>query len=258
MVVCTVVAACSGGEVNRFDLNAFSLDAEWQLGREMAAEIEQQVTVVDDPVVDAFVDGIGEELVAQTELADREWSFTVIRDPSINAFAIPGGHVYVHSGLLLAAPSDELVAGVLAHEVAHVEARHGTERLTQTLGIQAALALVGSDGGIEAVVGDLLGQSLQAKFSRDDEREADRLGVGHLAASGRSPDGLPEFFELLRTEAQRSPSSVEQFFSTHPRAEERLETTRELAADVERARPFVESDPEAFAEVRRRLGAGGG
>lgn len=228
-----LVAACGSG-VNRGDINVYSLEDEWRLGAELAREVDAQVEVVDDPVVQGYVDEIGQAVAGRTQVADREWNFTVIDDEAINAFALPGGHIYVHSGLLQAVGSEAELAGVLAHEVAHVEARHSTEMLTRAYGIEKLLGLLGDgEGELEQLATDLVRGATYAKFSRNAEREADSLGVAHLAASGYDPTGLAAFFETLLDAQARQPTAVEQFFSTHPLTDERRETVTGLAAGLE-------------------------
>lgn len=251
------LAACSDSQVNSGDINLFGIEAEWQLGQDLHDEVSRQVEIVDDPVVTALVDEIGQDLAAQTELAHRSWTFTVIRDPSINAFALPGGHIYVNTGLLEAVTTEAELAGVLAHEVSHVEARHSTELLTRAYGIEALLRLVtDGQGELERIAVDTLGSGAAAKFSRDAEREADELGLVRLAAAGYEPGGMSAFFELLLQRQEHQPSVVQRFFSTHPLTQERLERTRELARDLQPTPPLEISDGSALAPVQRRLAEG--
>lgn len=228
------MASCSvNSEVNRGDLNVISIDSEWSLGDESAAEIERQVTLVDDPVVADFVITIGQAIADRTELADRAWNFVVVRDPSVNAFALPGGDIYVNTGLIRAIDDVDALAGVLAHEVAHVEARHGTEQLTKAYGTQALIALLGSDSGLVEVAGDLVASGVFSKFSRDAEREADRLGLELLAEAGFDPQGMVEFFEVLGDQDTGDPNALDRFFRTHPLTDERLVHARERAAELQ-------------------------
>ena len=251
-----LLVGCSDSDVNQGDLNLFGLEAEWQLGQDLHAEISQQVELVEDPVLLAFVDRIGQDLAAQTELANWPWNFHVVRDPALNAFALPGGHIYLHTGLLEAVTSEAEVAGVLAHEVSHVEARHNTEMLTRAYGIDVLLDLVtDGEGELERVAVDVLGRGAVAKFSRNAEREADALGIRRLAAAGYEPEGMSSFFGVLLQRQQQQPSVVEQFFSTHPLTQERFERARRLGQDLEPSPPLEATDGSALAEVQRRLAA---
>lgn len=254
LVLAGLLVACGGSGANRGDINLFSVDEEWDLGRELRAEVARQAVLVDDPVVDALVDEIGMDMVAQTELADREWTFTVIEDPTVNAFAVPGGHVFVHTGLLRAVDDEAELAGVLAHEVAHIEARHSTEMLTRVYGIDFVLGLLGDEqGDLERIAKDLATDGALAKFSRDAEREADTLGIAHLAAAGYPPEGITGFFEVLLEQRERAPTGLDQFFATHPLTEERLQQARELSEALEPTPPLEPVDGARLAEVQSRL-----
>lgn len=222
---------CETSGVNRGDINLMPLDQEWQLGSELAKEIQQQAQMADSPFLQEYVSEMGQELAAQTELADREWTFHVIVDSSVNAFNIPGGHVFVNTGLIRAAERPSELAGVMAHEVAHGVARHGTERMTKAYGINLIAQLVlGQDVGLlEQIAAQLIGAGTMAKFSRDDEREADDLGLDFLADAGYDPMGMPRMFETLLEIRQRRPNAIEQFFATHPLTEERIQAAAEEA-----------------------------
>ncbi|MGI9600430.1 MAG: M48 family metallopeptidase [Acidimicrobiales bacterium] len=252
-----VASACTvdGDSVNQWDLNVFPLAVEWQLGDQVAAELAPTVQPVDDDEVQRYVQELGDELVAHTELADRRWIFTVIDDPTVNAFAIPGGRIYVHSGLIRAVSTEQELLGVLAHEISHGEARHATEQLTKTYGVATAVALVlGEEPGlVERLAADLVSAGVSAKFSRDDEREADRLGLVTLGEAGHPPESMADFFAVLLAEQSRRPSSVEQFFATHPLTEDRVADVHRLAPDIEvsSARSI---DPERLVAVQARLG----
>ncbi len=256
LLVGLLAAGCGGGGVNAGDLNVYDLDAEWALGHRLASDVESEVPLLADPAATALVDRIGQRLAVQTELADREWTFRVVDDPAVNAFAVPGGHIYVNTGLIGAVGSEAELAAVLAHEVAHVEARHSTEQLTRTYGLQALLAIAGAgEGLLEQLAVQVLGAGATAKFSRDAEREADALGVERLASAGYPPEAMAGFFELLLAQEQRRPNAVEQFFASHPITEERLERVRELAATIEPAAPATSPGQPALDDVQRRLAA---
>lgn len=245
------VSSCWCGEgVNRGDLNIIPIEQEWELGNTMAAELAAQLPLTDDPAVAGFVGGIGQRLVESTESTALPWHFYVVADPSVNAFAIPGGHVYVNTGLIRAVQSTDELASVLAHEVAHVTARHSTERLTKAFGLNKLLQLLVGDspGLLEQIVAQIAGRGTLAKFSRDDEREADALGLRYLTEAGYHPWAMTAMFRTLLEQQERSPSRLEQFFSTHPMTEERLQAVEELLeADHADEEPI---DPEADPALR--------
>ncbi len=215
---------CETGGVNRGDINLISLEQEWQFGQELAAEIREQADILHEPVVQKYVEQMGRRIVAVTELSDRSWEFHVVGDSSVNAFNIPGGHVFVNSGLILAANTPSELAGVVAHEVAHGVARHSTEQMTKAYGVNLIFSLVAGERVtlLEQIAGQLLGAGAMAKFSRDDEREADRLGLDYMAEAAYDAEGMAAMFESMLRLRERRPNLVEQFFSTHPLTEERV------------------------------------
>ena len=250
---------CGGEGVNEGDVNLISMEEEWQLGQRLAQRIEQQMPMVEGPVRQ-YVQQIGGQLVRHTDLADRPWTFHVVASDEVNAFAIPGGHVYVHTGLIQAASTPSELAGVLAHEVAHGAARHSTERLTKVYGLNTGLGLItGEESGLIEQILTRLGQrGTIAKFSRDDEREADRLGLGYLAEAGYDPRGMVRFFETLLQRRRDRPNALEQFFSSHPLTEERLQAARQhieqLPASADGSKgPAPEANLQRFRRVQQRL-----
>lgn len=246
------LTGCITTGVNSGDFNLVSLDEEWQLGQQLERDIAQQVQLVNDATLTGYVSRIGQQIVAQTELRGQPWRFYVVDDPTINAFNVPGGIVYVHTGLIAAADNTAELAGVLAHEIAHGVSRHGTERLTKTYGLSlGAGLLLGQDPGLASQIAtQIIGGGAIAKFSRDDEREADRLGVRYMARAGYNPEGMATMFETLLSDRQRRPSSVEQFFSTHPLSEERIVNVRREAQKVS-TRGLTINDGQ-FAGIRAR------
>lgn len=254
LAVLTSACTVDGGSVNQWDVNVFPLDVEWELGEQMAAQLAPTLTVVDDEAVQSYVQDLGDELVVHTELADRPWVFTVIDDPTVNAFAIPGGRVYVHTGLIEAVETEEQLLGVLAHEISHGEARHATERLTTEYGISlVAAALLGDDAGlVEQLAADVLRTGAAAQFSRDDEREADRLGLVTLGETGTDPEAMASFFRVLLAEQTRRPNAVEQFFATHPLTEDRVDDVLDRAPAIEQLGER-QADPARLRAVQELL-----
>jgi beta-barrel assembly-enhancing protease len=234
--------------------NLVSVDEEWEMGQQLERDVAQQVDVLNDATLTSYVNQIGQRIVSQTELRNRPWRFYVVRDDAINAFNVPGGLVYVNTGLIAAADNTAELAGVIAHEVAHGAARHGTQRMTQAYGLNVAAALLlGQDPGLGSqIAAQIAGGGAIAKFSRDDEREADVRGVRYMARAGYNPEGMATMFAKLMADRQRRPSSVEQFFSTHPLTEERVADVRREARKYP-SRGLTTNDGR-YASIRARAG----
>jgi predicted Zn-dependent protease len=203
--------------------NLFSKQQDVQLGQEAAKQIEQQYQVIDNKELTDYVNRVGKRLVEQGELEKYPYFFKVVNDESINAFALPGGPMYVHTGLIKAADNEGQLAGVLAHELSHVVLRHGTSQATKANGIQIIAVLTGAIVGGNSMWGQLtqLGVGLGAnsvllKFSRGAEQDADLLGAYTMAKAGYNPLEMARFFEKLEGEGRKTNKLVEFFTSTHP------------------------------------------
>ena len=248
-----MLTGCATTGVNRGDVNLISMEEEWQLGNQLEQDLNQQLRLGNDGTANAYIERIGQQIVRQTELANAPWSFHIVNDPAINAFNTPGGNVYVNTGLILAADNVAQLVGVMAHEIAHGVARHGTERLTKTYGLNiGAGLLLGSDpSAYEQVLAQIAGTGAIAKFSRNDEREADELGVRYMYQAGYDPEGMAQMFEKLLQQRQGRPSSVAQFFSTHPLTESRIREVRRAASQLPR-RSLTLRDGD-LQSIQRRL-----
>ena len=244
------LAGCATTGVNAGDFNIVSLEDEWKLGREIEADVNRQVRLVNDPALQRYVEEIGQGVVQKTELGRLPWRFHIVQDDAINAFNIPGGVVYIHSGLIAESGSAGELAGVIAHEVAHGVARHGTERLTTQYGLSAVAGLVlGNDPGlVEQIAAQVVAGGAVARYSRSAEREADKLGVAYMARSGWDPEGLAQMLERLRAEEQGRGGVA--FFATHPAAEERVQNVRAEARAYRGKR--LRSNDGSFAAMRAR------
>lgn len=244
LVLLLVVGGCAtfGGA------NYVSLEEEWQLGRELETELARQLDLVNDPTLQRYVDDLGQRMIQQTNMRNLPWRFHVVRDPEINAFNVPGGLVYVNTGLLARAGGAAEFAGALAHEIGHGLERHGTQRLSQRQ--EAALVasiLLGEDpGAVAQIATQVAAAGAFASFSREDEREADRIGVDLMAETGYDPEGLALLLERLLREGGAGGG----FFSSHPNPEERVLNVRELARSVDRA--GLRLDTNAFQAARAR------
>lgn len=202
--------------------NLFSKEQDVQIGKEGAAEIEKQVKLSTNKEVNDYVQRIGQKLAETPEADEYPYTFKVVSDESINAFALPGGPTYVHTGLILAAENEAQLAGVMGHEIAHVALRHGTNQATKANLLQLGAVLGGSMIGGGSITGQLaqLGigfgaNSLLLKYSRNAERDADILGARMMARAGYNPIEAARFFEKLEAETGKR-SGLEQFFSSHP------------------------------------------
>jgi predicted Zn-dependent protease len=257
LVLAAALAAAGCGStlgVNQGDLNLISLEQEWQLGRQLEADLAKQLDLVRDSSVTGYVDRLGRRLVAQTDMANLPWEFHVVNDPEINAFNIPGGHVYVNTGLIAASGDVSQLAGVLGHEISHGVARHGTEQLTRVYGLNlvAGVLLGENPAAYEQILAQILGTGAIARFSRSAEREADALGVRTMWEAGYDPQGMVTMFQELLTRRRSRPGSVDQFFASHPLTEERIADTRQHIAQLPDKGGLISRDP-AFQSVRQRV-----
>ena len=235
-----------------------SEQTETDLGRKLAAQVEQQEKPLADARVQAYVRQVVAP-IAQQSFRDRpgvEYQVTVIDDPKqINAFAIPGGYVYVYSGLLKAAGNEAELAGVMAHEIGHVVGRHSANQLAAQYGIELLTQLaLGEEGGqLREMAAGLAGAGAMARFSRDDEREADEYGFKYLAACGYDPRALLTFFTKLEQLEKSRPSDLERLFATHPPTPERIALIERMIAKAGASGGKLEKDKflKGTASLRR-------
>lgn len=229
LVVSTLlITGCVTTGVNKGDLNLVSLEDEWRLGEKLAADIEKQMTIVRDRETNDLVTRIGREIVSQTEMANLPWHFYVVQDSQINAFNIPGGRVYVTTGLIAAAEDVAAFSSVMSHEIAHGVSRHATEQLTRSYGLSVvASLLLGNEPALyEQILANLIGSGTLARYSREAEREADSLGLRYMYRAGYDPAGMVRMFETLLRSRTSQPNRVQQFFATHPPTEDRIRSVR--------------------------------
>ena len=239
-------------------INFYSLEREMALGKSLAQEVERSSKLIDDPVVTEYVNRVGQNLVRNSD-AKVPFTIKVIDSDVVNAFALPGGFFYVHSGLILRADAESELAGVMAHEIAHVAARHGTKNATKGELAQMAtipLILLGPGGwagyGIYEGLNFAIPMSF-LKFSRDAEFEADYLGLQYMYAAGYDPNAFVTFFEKVETEEKRQPGTVPKFFSTHPPTPERVVAIQKAIGNVLPAREQYIVTTSEFDTVKARL-----
>ena len=236
------------------DFNLISIEEEWQLGNQLSQDVARQVRLSNDSALNSYVSNMGQRIVQQAPAPFNQlpWHFHVVEDPAINAFAIPGGHVYVNTGLIANSDNAAELAGVMAHEINHVVARHSTEQLSRQYGLSvlAGLALGQNPNQLAQLAAQLVAGGALARFSREAEREADELGIKAMAAAGYNPIGMATMFEELLEHRQGQPGRVEQFFSTHPLTEDRIRDARNRAEKIGNRGTLDE--PE-FQSIKRRV-----
>ncbi|PYT63034.1 MAG: peptidase M48 [Acidobacteria bacterium] len=239
-------------------VNFFSLEKEIAIGKSLAQEVERSSKLIDDPVVTEYVNRVGQNLVRNSD-AKVPFTIKVIDSDEVNAFALPGGFFYVNSGLILRAQEESELAGVMAHEISHVTARHGTRQATkgelmQLASIPAMIFIPYSMAGYAMYQGLNLAIPLTfLKFSRDAEREADFLGIQYMYKAGYDPNSYVTFFERIQADEKRRPGTIPKVFSSHPPTPERIENTQKEIARILPARQEYIVTTSEFDTVKARL-----
>jgi beta-barrel assembly-enhancing protease len=236
--------------------NWYSLETEIRMGKEYSQQVEASVKMVQDPVVTEYVNRIGQNLVRNSD-AQVPFTIKVIDSDEVNAFALPGGFFYVNSGLILAADEEAELAGVMAHEIAHVAARHATRQVTRAQWANiGTIPLIFVGGGIGYAVRSVAGLALPMtflSFSRGFEAEADYLGLQYMYKSGYDPQAFISFFEKLQAKEKRKPGTLARAFSTHPQTPDRIEKSQEEIGRILPARPQYVVSTSEFDDVKSRL-----
>lgn len=238
-----------------------TLQEEDELGDQYAAAIRRELPIVEDTAVTRALTRLGRQLVPPEAASQRDWHYYVVNDTMVNAFAVPGGHIFVNRGLIEAAGSHAELAGVLGHEIAHVTLRHSVDQMRSRQRTNVLLTLVCAVVSIcESTAAQIAigvgGQMLFAKYSREDEAEADSAALGYLARAGVDPRGVPAMFERLLAQRRAEPSALQAWFGSHPVEEDRVARTRALIARLELAgAPASSGDDPSFAELKRSLAA---
>lgn len=246
----------NGGTDKLFGWLGGSQEAEMRIGRQLSLQVEQQAKLVDDPVITEYVNRVGQNIVLHSD-AKVPFTIKVIDSDEVNAFALPGGFFYVNKGLILAADNEAELAGVMAHEIAHVAARHAMENQGKgTLINYGALAGIIFGGPIVSTVlqngGGILAGLAMLKFTRGAEEEADRLGVQYLYAAGYDPTAMATMFEKLASKKKKKPGSFAKLFTTHPQSEDRRDSSLALVARFPEREEYVISTSE-FQKVKKHL-----
>ena len=241
------------------NLNIIPDAQEVEMGHQFSKEIEQEVKLYKDPEVVKYVQDLGQSLVKYSQRSDITYTIKVVDTDDVNAFALPGGFLYVNRGLISTAENESELAGVMGHEIGHVVGRHGAKQMTRQVGLQVLTGLVtGENPGIArqlagqfAGLGGTLGMF---KYSRDAEREADALAIQELYDAGIDPIGMATFFEKLNALHERQPSGLAALFATHPPSPERVANAKQAIAALPK-KAGLRKDSDRFRAIRKRLPA---
>ena len=237
-------------------INFYSLTREISLGKQMAQEVEHQSKIIEDPVVAEYVNRLGQNLVRNSD-AKVPFTIKVVSTDEVNAFALPGGFFFVNSGLILKADNEAELAGVMAHEIAHVAARHGTRQASRSEIVNyASLPLIFMGGWTGYAIQGAASVAIPMgflTFSRGFEKEADLLGLQYMYKAGYDPQSFVDFFEKIETLEKTKPGTMAKVFSTHPMTEDRIRDAQKNIQEILKAKPEYVLTTSEFNDVKSRL-----
>jgi predicted Zn-dependent protease len=232
---------------------------EVAMGNDYAQQVEQQLPMVRDPEIVRYINLLGDSIARVVDDRGLTWRFNVVDQNEINAFAVPGGHIYVYRGLIEKTTNMSELAGVMGHEIAHVTQRHSMKQMASAQRANAGVTglcifVPGACQGVAGLGVQAIGAGAFAKFSRDDESEADRYGVTYVTRAGIDPRGMPSMFRILIAERKRNPSGLDAFFASHPVEESRVqETEREITKINPVVLKSLTRDTRSFQSFKSRL-----
>jgi beta-barrel assembly-enhancing protease len=237
-------------------VNFYSIEKEIALGKQMAQEVERQAKIVEDPIVAEYVNRVGQNLVRNSD-AKVPFTIKVIDAEEINAFALPGGFFFVNTGILLNADNEAEMAGVMAHEIAHVAARHGTRQATRgDIVNYGSIPLIFLGGWTGYAIRQGMGLAIPMgflSFSRGFESEADMLGLEYMYKAGYDPTCFVDFFEKVQSQEKRKPGTMSKVFSSHPPTDDRIKKAQENIQQLLKAKPEYVVSTSEFGDVKARV-----
>jgi len=239
-------------------VNFYSLEKEIAIGKGLAQQVEKQAKIINDPVISEYVNRVGQNLVRNSD-AKVPFTIKVIDSEEVNAFALPGGFFFVNSGLILKADSEAELAGVMAHEIAHVAARHGTRQATRgEIANLATIPLIILTYGSWTGYGIYQAASILVpigflKFSRGFEAEADMLGLEYMYKAGYDPTAFVDFFEKIETLEKRKPGTMAKVFATHPPTDDRIKAAQKNIQEILVDKPEYVITTSEFNDVKNRM-----
>ncbi|HKB78098.1 MAG TPA: M48 family metallopeptidase [Thermoanaerobaculia bacterium] len=233
--------------------SSISRDQEWQLGNQMAAQVASQVQLVHDAQALSYVRMVGERIHAVTPIANLPFDFEIVNDPTVNAFSLPGGHVYVNTGLIAHADKVDELAAVLAHEISHVVNRDAIKQVEQanTINAVGSILLGQNPGALEQIVAQIVAGGTMARFSRADEKRADDDGLVYMAQAGYDPHGMLDLFRVLLALNNTQPNAVAAFFQDHPGTQDRINDI-EGRLNKMAIKNGIQTDPQ-YQVIRRQI-----
>ncbi len=250
-----VLIGCIGG---LSDINIFSDQEEADLGEQFANEIEKDLDINDDADLNSYIQELGQLLVSHSKRHNIAYTFKIVSSEEVNAFAIPGGHVYVNVGLLRISETESELAGVIAHEIGHVVERHGMKQLTKQMGMVMISQLIfGEDPDkIQEIISQITLSGVLMKYSRDAEREADRNAVEITYAAELNPSGIVKFFDKLQRQKDQKDSQIstqiQKLISSHPLTSERISNVKKLISKLP-PRPLRQRSLQRFLQLKKQL-----